>query len=57
MAATGQERRRVRNFSRNRPEVTNLNHQYASRRVFISSILDPKMAPHAVISAEAGARL
>jgi len=57
MAATDQERRSVRNFSRNRPEVTNLNHQYASRRVFISPILDPKMAPHAVISAEAGARL
>ncbi len=57
MAATSQERRSVRNFSRNRPEVTNLNHQYASRRVFMSPILDPEMAPHAVISAEAGARL
>jgi hypothetical protein len=29
------------NFSRNRPETTNLNHQYAIRRVFIvpSSVL------------------
>ena len=56
-ARTCQERRSVRNFSRNRPETTNLNHQYASRRVFMSSILDPEMAPHAVISAEAGTRV
>jgi hypothetical protein len=28
-------RRGFRNFSRNRPETTNLNHQYAIRRVFI----------------------
>lgn len=51
----GHERRSVRNFSRNCPEVTNLNHQYASRRVVISPILDPERAPHAVINAEAGA--
>lgn len=34
-AATHQERRSLRNFSRNRPEVTNRNHQYAIRRVLI----------------------
>src|SRR4249919_2219138 len=28
-------RRRLKNFSRNRPETTNLNHQYAIRCVFI----------------------
>jgi hypothetical protein len=28
--------RNLRNFSKNRPETTNLNHQYAIRRVFIS---------------------
>ena len=33
-------RREFRNFSRNRPETTNLNHQYAIRRVFICTILD-----------------
>ena len=57
IAARRQERRSVKNFSRNRPETTNLNHQYASRRVFMSSILDPEMVPHAVISAEAGTRV
>ena len=57
IAAKRQERRSVKNFSRNRPEATNLNHQYASRRVFMSSILDPEMVPHAVISAEAGTRV
>jgi hypothetical protein len=57
IAAKRQERRSVKNFSRNRPEATNLNHQYASRRVFMSSILDPEMVPHAVISAEAGVRV
>lgn len=31
-----QARGRLRNFSRKRPETTNLNHQRASRRVFIS---------------------
>jgi hypothetical protein len=37
-------RRRFRNFSRNRPETTNLNHQNAIRRVFVfmvpSSVLE-----------------
>jgi hypothetical protein len=28
-------RRKLKNFSKNRPETTNLNHQYAIRRVFI----------------------
>jgi hypothetical protein len=32
-------RRRLKNVSRNRPEATNLNHQNANRRVFISSLL------------------
>jgi hypothetical protein len=27
--------RKLKNFSRNRPETTNLNHQYAIRCVFI----------------------
>jgi hypothetical protein len=57
IAAKRQGRCSVKNFSRNRPEATNLNHQYASRRVFMSSILNPEMVPHAVISAEAGARV
>jgi hypothetical protein len=37
IAATAprQARGRLRNFPRNRPETTNLNHQNASRRVFI----------------------
>ena len=30
-----QARGRLRNFPKNRPETTNLNHQKASRRVFI----------------------
>jgi hypothetical protein len=30
-----QARGRLRNFSRNRPEATNLNHQKASLRIFI----------------------
>jgi hypothetical protein len=38
--------RRFRNFSRNRPETTNLNHQYAIRRVFIGAILDSGSHPH-----------
>jgi hypothetical protein len=29
-----------RNFSRNRPEMTILNHQYAMRRVVIGVVLD-----------------
>ena len=32
-----QERRSLRNFCRNRPEATNLNHHHAIRRVFICS--------------------
>jgi hypothetical protein len=32
-------RRKLKNFSRNRPDATNLSHQYANRRVFISSLL------------------
>ena len=32
-------RRRFRNFSRNRPETTNLNHQNAIRRVFVFMVL------------------
>ena len=32
-AARRQARRRGRNFSRNRPDATSLNHQYAIRRV------------------------
>jgi hypothetical protein len=39
VAATDQGRRNFRNFSRNRPDTTNLNHQYAMRRAFIASIL------------------
>jgi hypothetical protein len=33
-----QERLNLRNFSRKRPEITNLNHQYAIRRVFMALI-------------------
>lgn len=40
--ATVYGRRSPRNRSRNLPEVTNLNHQYASRRVLICRIqVDP----------------
>jgi hypothetical protein len=38
-------RRRLKNFSRNRPETTNLNHQYAIRRVDICRILDAPSGP------------
>jgi hypothetical protein len=38
-------RRRLKNFSRNRPETTNLNHQYAIRRVDIYRILDAPSGP------------
>ena len=42
-----QGRRSRRNFSRKRPETTNLNHQYAIRRVFMCHVLDTEMAqPH-----------
>jgi hypothetical protein len=33
--ATKASYRKFRNFSRNRPETTNLNHLYAFRRIFI----------------------
>ena len=56
-ASARQGRRSVRNFSRNRPEATNLNHQNARRRMFMNPILDTEMAPHALINAEAGARV
>jgi len=39
VAATDHGRRSFRNFSRNRPETTNLNHQQAIRRAFIGSSL------------------
>jgi hypothetical protein len=35
----------LRNFSRNRPETTNLSHQYAIRRVFICPVLDAGIGP------------
>jgi hypothetical protein len=35
-----------RNFSRNRPETTNQNHQYAIRRIFIGAILDSGSDPY-----------
>src|ERR1700722_8784993 len=37
--------RMFRNFSRNRPEMTNLNHQYAIRRVFIGAVLGSGSPP------------
>jgi hypothetical protein len=39
VAAVDQGRRSLRNFSRKRPETTNLNHQKAIRRAVIGSIL------------------
>jgi hypothetical protein len=41
---TRQARGSCRNFSRKRPEVTNLNHQYANRRVFMSPIPNSEVA-------------
>jgi hypothetical protein len=38
-------RRRFMNVSKNRPETTNLNHQYTIRRVFIFPVLDPRNGP------------
>ena len=35
--------RRFRNFARNRPETTNLNHQYAIRRIFVVMIPSSKL--------------
>ena len=37
--------RRFRNFSKNRPEATNLSHQYAIRRIFICPVLAAWSAP------------
>jgi hypothetical protein len=51
-------RRRSRNFSRNRPETTNLNHQYAIRRVFIvPSSMWERGPDHFMDSAEACDRM
>jgi hypothetical protein len=36
------------NVSKKRPETTNLNHQYAIRRIFIDPILDPREWPRPV---------
>jgi hypothetical protein len=48
-------RRRFMNVSKNRPETTNLNHQYAIRRVFIDPVLDQLSGPGSVMdSAESG---
>jgi len=50
--------RGLRNFSRNRPETTNLNHQYASRRMFIVRPSIPEMAPTGMMdSAKARERM
>jgi hypothetical protein len=38
--------RKFKNFSRNRPETTNLNHQKAIRRVFIGAALDSGRNPY-----------
>jgi len=40
VTAPDQDRRSFRNFSRKRPDTTNLNHQYAIRRAFIA--FDPR---------------
>src|SRR4029079_2605220 len=47
-----QERPNLRNFSRKRPEITNLNHQYAIRRVFMALIRATKAAHTASITPE-----
>ena len=53
VVAADQGRRSLRNFSRNRPETTNLNHQYAFRRIFIFSSLMLTVAPaRTLVSAE-----
>jgi hypothetical protein len=49
-------RRKSRNFSRNRPETTNLNHQYAIRRVLIGVVLDARWPVGIMDSAEARTR-
>jgi len=50
-------RRRLKNFSKNRPERTNLNHQYAIRRVFIVSSSPLKRSRHISDSAKGGKRV
>jgi hypothetical protein len=50
-----QERRSFKNFSRKRPETTNLNHQYAIRRLLMCQILDTEMALHTLDSPGGGA--
>jgi hypothetical protein len=40
--------RRLKNFSKNRPERTNLNHQYAIRRVFIVASSSEGRVPPAI---------
>jgi hypothetical protein len=60
LAAKRQERRarrKLRNFSKNRPETTNLNHQYAIRRVVIAVVLDAKWPVDITDNAEAGNRM
>jgi hypothetical protein len=42
--------RKFRNFSRNRPETTNLSHQYAIRRVFICPVLDAGSVPGRLVN-------
>jgi hypothetical protein len=44
----------LKNFSRNRPETTNLNHQYAIRRVVICRILDAPSGPASWIAPKPG---
>ena len=39
-ALTTPDAPQFRNFSRNRPETTNLSHQYAIRRVLICAVLE-----------------
>ena len=46
--------RKFRNFSRNRPETTNLNHQYAIRRVLIDRSLMCWSSQRITDSAKAG---
>lgn len=51
---TPQRRPSLKNFSRKRPEMTNLNHQYAIRRVFMRAVLDTEMAQPVFNSRRAG---
>ena len=51
-------RRKFMKVSKNRPETTNLNHQYAIRRVFIFPVLDPRNGPgQHMDNAESGNRM